>query len=206
MYAIRIAGASLALMFALGSSAGVWAAEQQQRAEAAKEKAETLEQQAVEQGSPPDASGSQAITRTEVQAVDPAGEAPIDDAITCLARTIYWEAKGQALDQMEAVANVVMNRLQTDDFPRSVCDVVKQGSETGSCQFSWWCDGRPDSVQEAIPYTQAKEVARRALNGQLKDRTSGALFFHDKSVSPAWASKFERTHRAGDFIFYKPRE
>jgi spore germination cell wall hydrolase CwlJ-like protein len=29
-----------------------------------------------------------------VQAVDPAGQAPMDDSITCLARTIYWEAKG----------------------------------------------------------------------------------------------------------------
>ena len=183
----------------------VYAAGQQQ-AEKALQKAETLEQKAVERGSSPNPSRSETITKPEVQAVDPTGQAPLDDAITCLARTIYWEAKGQAVDQMEAVANVVMNRLQTDDFPRSVCDVVKQGSETGSCQFSWWCDGRPDSVQEEVPYTQAKEVARRALNGQLKDHTDGALFFHNRNVSPSWAKTFKRTHRAGDFLFYKPRE
>lgn len=181
-------------------------AQMQATAEAAIEKAETLEQKAVEEGSPPDAKRSETITKTEVQAVDPAGEAPLDDAITCLARTIYWEAKGQANDQMEAVASVVMNRLQTEDFPRTVCDVVKQGSETGTCQFSWWCDGRPDSVQEENAYMLAKEVARRALNGQLRDRTDGALFFHDRSVSPSWANEFKRTHRAGDFLFYKPRE
>jgi hypothetical protein len=33
------------------------------------------------------------ITPGEAQAVDPAGQAPLDDSITCLARTIYWEAK-----------------------------------------------------------------------------------------------------------------
>lgn len=181
-------------------------AQTQQKAEAAIEKAETLEQKAVDTGSPPDAKRSEIITKTEVQAVDPAGEAPLDDAITCLARTIYWETKGQVTDQMEAVASVVMNRLQTDDYPRTVCDVVKQGSETGSCQFSWWCDGRPDSVQEEEAYTLAKEIARRALNGQLRDRTDGALFFHDRSVSPSWASEFERTHQVGDHLFYKPRD
>ena len=25
---------------------------------------------------------------------DPAGKAPLDDSLTCLARTLYWEAKG----------------------------------------------------------------------------------------------------------------
>ncbi|UAW97265.1 cell wall hydrolase [Halopseudomonas nanhaiensis] len=182
------------------------AAEQERQAEKAIEKAETLEQKAVEDGSPPKASRSEVITKSEVQAVDPAGEAPLDDAITCLARSIYWEAKGQKVEEMEAVASVVMNRLQTDEFPRSVCEVVKQGSEAGNCQFSWWCDGRPDSVQEEASYTQAKEVARRALNGQLKDRTKGALFFHDRSVSPSWAATFKRTHAAGDFFFYRPRD
>lgn len=182
------------------------AAEQERQAEKAIEKAETLEQKAVEDGGPPKASRSEVITKREVQAVDPAGEAPLDDAITCLARSIYWEAKGQEVEEMEAVANVVMNRLQTEEFPRSVCEVVKQGSEAGNCQFSWWCDGRPDSVQEETSYTQAKEVARRALNGQLKDRTQGALFFHDRSVSPSWATTFKRTHAAGDFLFYKPRD
>jgi spore germination cell wall hydrolase CwlJ-like protein len=193
-------------LLALTMSTHTQAAEQQRQAEDAIEKAETLEQKAVEQGGPPNASRSETITKTEVQAVDPAGEAPLDDAITCLARSIYWEAKGQEVEQMEAVANVVMNRLQTDDFPRSVCDVVKQGSETGRCQFSWWCDGRPDAVQEEVPYTKAKEVARRALNGQLKDHTKGALFFHDRNVSPSWAATFKRTHQAGDFYFYKPRD
>jgi len=31
------------------------------------------------------------------QAVDPGGEEPLDQAITCLARTIYWEAKAEGM-------------------------------------------------------------------------------------------------------------
>ncbi|MDH4566391.1 cell wall hydrolase [Pseudomonas sp. BN414] len=175
-----------------------------EKAETAENKAEVLEEKAANDQPPP--SGEVApITPSEAQAVDPAGAAPLDDAITCLARSIYWEAKGEPPYEMEAVANVVMNRLASDDFPDTVCAVVKQGSETKSCQFSWWCDGRPDEVVEEERYELATEIARKALNGQLKDRTEGALYFHDRTVSPAWAREYARTAQTRRFLFYKPK-
>ena len=88
---------------------------------------------------------------------------------------------------MEAIANVVMNRLGHDGFPDTVCSVVKQGHEQGQCQFSWWCDGRSDSAFEEDPYKISKEIARRALNLQLTDATGGALYFHHRNVNPKWA-------------------
>jgi spore germination cell wall hydrolase CwlJ-like protein len=87
-----------------------------------------------------------------------------------------------------------------------VCEVVKQGSEKSPCQFSWWCDGRPDQVEEEGRYTIAKEIARKALNQQLKDRTGGALFFHDRSVSPDWSRAYIKTTEIGSFSFYKPKD
>ncbi|GLZ86496.1 cell wall hydrolase [Metapseudomonas resinovorans] len=174
-----------------------------QKAETAENKAEVLEEKAA-QDQPPTSGGVAPITPSEAQAVDPAGAAPLDDAITCLARSIYWEAKGEPPHEMEAVANVVMNRLASDDFPDTVCAVVKQGSETKSCQFSWWCDGRPDEVVEEVRYELATEIARKALNGQLKDRTEGALYFHDRTVSPEWAHEYARTAQTRRFLFYKP--
>lgn len=180
------------------------AADQQQKQKVAEDKAEVLEHKAAQSSSPAPASKSQAITQPEVQAVDPAGKAPLDDAITCMARSIYWEAKGKNPADMEAVANVVMNRLGHAGFPDTVCGVVKQGSETKSCQFSWWCDGRSDSVQEEVPYALAKEIARKALNKQLPDRTKGALYFHDRTVKPDWAKEYINTVDIGLFRFYKP--
>lgn len=174
--------------------------------EQAQEKAEVLEQKAADKESPRAAPQAAPISKTEVQAVDPAGQAPVDDAITCLSRTIYWEAKGGESRDMEAVANVVINRLGHEGFPGTVCEVVKQGAEKSPCQFSWWCDGRPDQVEEADRYAIAKEVARKALNQQLPDRTDGALYFHDRSVSPAWARAYIKTTQIGDFLFYKPRD
>ncbi|UVL00800.1 cell wall hydrolase [Pseudomonas sp. B21-048] len=183
----------------------VLAADQEQKQEVAEDKAQVLEEKAAEKGSEVPVPKAAVITPSEAQAVDPAGAAPLDDAITCLARSIYWEAKGVAGADMEAVANVVMNRLGHEGFPDSVCAVVKQGSETRSCQFSWWCDGRADQVKEDDEYVLAKEIARKALNKQLTDRTHGALYFHDRTVKPAWAKKYTRTAETRKFLFYKPR-
>jgi spore germination cell wall hydrolase CwlJ-like protein len=195
--------AFLALSLLAGQS---MADDQQQKKEVAEDKAQVLEQKAAEKSSNVPVPKSEAITQSEVQAVDPAGKSPLDDAITCMARSIYWEAKGKDTDDMEAVANVVMNRLGHEGFPDTVCKVVKQGSETKSCQFSWWCDGKSDSVQEETQYALAKEIARKALNKQLPDRTGGAMYFHDKTVKPIWAKKYIKTANIGLFVFYKPHD
>jgi len=81
----------------------------------------------------------------------------------------------------------------------------RQGREHGSCQFSWWCDGRSDRAREDESYATAKEVARKALNRQLTDRTAGALYFHHRRVMPAWAAEYTKTVEIGGFSFYKPR-
>lgn len=193
----------LATLLLMGQAA---VADRAQTSEIAESKAQALEQDAVVEGGEAPASPSEAITRGEVQAVDPSGEEPLDDAITCLARSIYWEARGEGVADMEAVANVVMNRLGHEGFPDTVCGVVMQGSEQGACQFSWWCDGRPDEAEKEEPYAMAKEIARKALNRQLEDRTGGALYFHHGQVSPSWGSEYIKTMEVGKFLFYKPRD
>lgn len=191
------------LMVLLGSPA--FAADPEPKAAAVENKAEVLEQKVADKAGAAPVPKVETITPSEVQKVDPAGKAPLDDPITCLSRSIYWEAKGITAADMEAVASVVMNRLGHEGFPDTVCGVVKQGVETRACQFSWWCDGRSDQVQEEGEYTEAKEIARKALNQQLKDRTHGALYFHDRNVKPAWAKQYIKTAETDKFMFYKPR-
>jgi spore germination cell wall hydrolase CwlJ-like protein len=168
------------------------------------QKAEALEQNAAAHGEKATPSAAEIIKRPEAQAVDPTGAKPLDDAITCLARTIYWEARGESPASMEAIANVVMNRLGHEGYPNTVCGVVMQGHEKGSCQFSWWCDGRSDHAREDDSYKIAKEIARRALNLELPDRTDGALYFHQRTVNPSWAADYIQTVEIGEFAFYKP--
>ncbi|WAH56285.1 cell wall hydrolase [Pseudomonas silvicola] len=170
------------------------------------EKAEVLEHKVADKDSAQAPPKAEIISKPEAQAVDPVGEKPVDDALTCLARTLYWEAKGGTPEDMAAVANVVLNRLGHEGFPGTVCEVVKQGADKKVCQFSWWCDGRSDDVQEPERYSVAKEVARKALNQELPDRTRGAMYFHDRQVKPEWAGQYLKTAESGKFLFYKPRE
>ncbi|MEY3123379.1 Cell wall hydrolase SleB [Nitrosomonas mobilis] len=178
--------------------------DQNQKAEVAKDKAEILEEKASSEGGKTPPSPTELITKPQIQAVDLTGDEPLDNAITCLARTIYWEARSMSTTGMEAVANVVMNRVGQQGFPETVCGVVKQGQEQGTCQFSWWCDGRPDDAKEDESYAVAKDITRKALNRQLKDRTNGALYFHHREVAPSWSNEYVKTGEIEDFLFYKP--
>ncbi|BBP76802.1 hypothetical protein PHLH7_29060 [Pseudomonas sp. Ost2] len=202
MRPIWIAGC-LATALATGSAI---AAEPEPKPEVAIDKAQVLEQKAADKESPAAEPKAPTLTKVEAQVVDPAGDAAVADTITCLSRTIYWEAKGGQPADMEAVASVVLNRLGHEGFPATICEVVKQGSEKKACQFSWWCDGRSDEVQEEDRYTVAKEIARKALNQQLKDRTHGAMYFHDRSVTPDWVKQYIKTAETDKFLFYKPRD
>ena len=62
----------------------------------------------------------------------------------------------------------------------------------------------PDDAEEEEPYSHAKEIARKALNRQLKDRTGGALYFHHRKVTPNWSKEYIRTVEVGEHVFYKP--
>lgn len=83
--------ACLATILVAGQTSG---ADRVNKKETAESKAEVLEQNAAAEGSKVLPSPSEIITKSGAQAVDPVGEEPLDDAITCLSRTIYWEARG----------------------------------------------------------------------------------------------------------------
>lgn len=201
---VRWIRTAICLASILGAGPGIAAVDQAAKAGIAEDKAQILEQNSAVEGSKTPPSRSGAITGTEAQAVDPLGEDPVDEALTCLARTIYWEAKGEGRAGMQAVAAVVMNRLGHEGFPDTVCEVVRQGHEHGTCQFSWWCDGRADEAEDEITYAIAKESAREALNRQQVDRTGGAMYFHRQDLHPAWSTEYIRTIQVGEHVYYKP--
>jgi len=49
--------------------------------------------------------------------------------IDCMARAMYFESIRSSRDGMIAVGSVVMNRVQSDDFPNDVCAVVSQKNQ-----------------------------------------------------------------------------
>ena len=53
----------------------------------------------------------------------------VEEELHCLALNIYHEARGEPELGKFAVANVTMNRVNDARFPKTVCDVVRQGGE-----------------------------------------------------------------------------
>lgn len=134
-----------------------------------------------------------------------ASAADIDNDLHCLALNIYHEARSEPLSGQVAVAQVTLNRVASNAFPRSVCEVVKQGGpQRNGCQFSWWCDGKSDQPTEPKAWRRSLDLGRRVLAEQVTDPTRGALYYHANYVKPRWARSFQRTTQIGRHLFYKP--
>ena len=81
----------------------------------------------------------------------------------CLAEALYFEARGETVEGLFAVSEVIMNRVSSKRFPNSVCGVVNQGTgRKFACQFTYTCDGRPEHIGDKRAWTRVGKVARRA--------------------------------------------
>lgn len=127
--------------------------------------------------------------------------------LTCLANNIYFEASGESRKGKIAVANVTLKRLKQfrhkkGNKPSTLCGVVYAHNHR-ACAFSWTCDRLSNTPPyEEQSYSDAKEIAWLALNGNLQDVTGGADFYHAKYVRPKWAKKMKITVVIGGHIFY----
>ena len=123
----------------------------------------------------------------------------------CLAEALYFEARGEPALGQFAVAEVIINRAESDDFPDTICKVVNQGTgKKWRCQFTYTCDGLPETINDQAAWEMVGKVARLAMDGEAKELTSGALFYHTKAVNPNWAEVFFRTTTIGAHHFYNP--
>jgi spore germination cell wall hydrolase CwlJ-like protein len=122
----------------------------------------------------------------------------------CLAEAIYYEARGEPLQGQVAVAEVVLNRVDSRQYPNSICGVTRQGVGNGrACQFSYACDGRPERMANRVPRERAETLAAIMIAGRERDVTDGATHFHATYVRPGWARQFVRTAAIGAHIFYR---
>ena len=122
----------------------------------------------------------------------------------CLSEALYFEARGESVRGMFAVAEVILNRVDTNRFPNSVCEVINQGTgRKFACQFTYTCDGRKEIIGEPASWDRVGKVAYIMLNGAPRSLTSGATHYHTLSVRPNWASVYTRTTTVGFHRFYR---
>jgi hypothetical protein len=138
-----------------------------------------------------------------------------------LALVAYGEAASEGTAGMQAVLNVIANRVLSRD-PKFVDQNIL--SRTGSMwhavilkpyQFSAFNPGDPvrpkleqmaqnfDYYLQTNPtFAKAYELAKRQYYWDLPDITQGATYYHATYVSPSWASQIPVIGQLGRHIFY----
>ncbi|HEY0053091.1 MAG TPA: cell wall hydrolase [Caulobacteraceae bacterium] len=124
--------------------------------------------------------------------------------LDCLTQAVYYEARGEGSAGMQAVAQVILNRVRHPAFPKSVCAVVFQGAgrRTG-CQFSFTCDGSMRRRVGGAAWDRARQVATASLAGRTYAAVGTATHFHTTGVRPGWSNSLIRTAQVGAHLFYR---
>ena len=114
----------------------------------------------------------------------------------CMTRAMYFESNRSSRDGMVAVGTVVMNRVASDDFPDTVCEVVAQHN-----QFAPGVMSSP-MTSRALPMVQ--EAAMAVLRGERHPMIEAARFFH----AATYRAGYDNMHyvaTAGGNAFYERR-
>ena len=135
----------------------------------------------------------------------------------CMALNIYHESRSDNLAGHFAVADVVLNRVRDRRWPNTVCGVITDAVYSKwwkehhnklvpvrhKCQFSWYCDGKSDNVNDEQSWRRAQTVAYQIMNRDLyRGLTEGATHYHATYVDPSWNKRFRTVGRIGAHIFY----
>ena len=128
----------------------------------------------------------------------------------CLVEALYHEARSESLIAILSVANVILTRKESNNFPNTICKVVHQGKYwkgnpvRDRCHFSYWCDGNAEKYNDIKGLIKSINVAEMALKGVQVKLTVGATHYHASYVTPKWASdpRFKSLGQSGTHLFY----
>lgn len=146
--------------------------------------------------------GLELVTREQPVATGVPVE-PDGTELDVFARTLWGEAEGEGRAGQQAVAAVIMNRLQRPArFGRAITGICR-----APFQFSCWNQGARRQALMAVTaenrqFAVCMTIAAAAIRGELKDPTSGADHYHAAGVRPAWARGHKPCARIGHHLFY----
>lgn len=126
-----------------------------------------------------------------------------EDQTDYMARTIYGEARGEGARGMQAVGNVIMNRVKAAGwYGASIKDVCLK-----PYQFSCWNENDPNRTKiinaTAAQLKQARTIAEKVISGELPDITGGATHYYANTIAaPYWTKSMKKTATIGNHIFY----
>ena len=108
-----------------------------------------------------------------------------------LAKCVHAEARGESYIGKVAVAAVILNRVDSPDFPNTVYGVIYQ-----PWAFTCTHDGQIDLEPDNASY----QAAQDALNGW--DPTYGCIYYYNPKVATSsWIFSREIVTTIGDHVF-----
>ncbi len=117
-----------------------------------------------------------------------------DGELACLATAVYFESRGEPLEGQLAVAQTILNRVDSGRFATSICGVINQPR-----QFSF---DRTRAPRPGTDWQRAQAIAHIAANDLWRDVVPRAIAFHAARVAPNWAGK-TRVATIGNHVFYR---
>jgi len=118
-------------------------------------------------------------------------------SLDCLARNVYYEARGEPSAGQYAVAEVTMNRKASPFYPKTVCEVVYQREA-----FSWTSlEGL--EAPDGAAWKRARTVAEEVYYQRRPPSMKGVTHFHAVYVNPEWSAERKRVARIGRHVFYR---
>lgn len=119
------------------------------------------------------------------------GNSALDEDLYILASAIHGEARGEPYEGQVAVGAVILNRVDSPQFPNSVAGVVYQRGAF---------DAVADGQISLTPNETAIRAARDALNGW--DPTDGAIYYWNPiTATSKWIWTVPITKSIGRHVF-----
>jgi N-acetylmuramoyl-L-alanine amidase len=111
----------------------------------------------------------------------------------CMAEAVYFESRGEPLEGQLAVAQAILNRVESGRFASTVCGVIRQPG-----QFSF----NPNAGRYGRDWTTAQAIAAIAMRDLWHEVAPKAMSFHAVRVSPGWRDR-TRVATIGRHVFYR---
>lgn len=129
-------------------------------------------------------------------AATPVDTAEMGSELRCLATAVYFESKGEPLEGQLAVAQVILNRVESHRFADTICGVVNQPK-----QFSY---SKSAAVRSGSSnWRTAVAIAKIARDDRWQEIAPEALFFHANYVAPSWRQTRVKVSQVGAHVFYR---
>ena len=132
------------------------------------------------------------------------------EQVECLSEALYFEGRSESEEGQRAIAEVILNRVLSRAFPSTICTVVRQakfypsgGIDLHSCQFSYYCDGKPEDYKEGKAFVTTYTLSYSIIDSGRTNLTQGATHYHTVNTNPYWTASLVFTTQIGDHLFYR---